>query len=399
MVIGEQPKEIEKSKELMPEGSPVIGLSEVKEPAYPQGLSEEEQQQLKERALSLVDQLVGSSGSREMELADSITSLGIQSQRRAGTELDLLKGRMGEILSQDGPGAQISRELVDLRVTLDQINPHQAGKTWIGGRLLGKIPFLGNTTLRTLEKIAIRYEPVSRQVSLIETRLRDGRAVLARDNMELRKLYEQVEEQQLPIRKNAYMAEVLLQQLSETLERTEDILRKERVRNVLHDLAMRVQDLRTMEEVHVQFFVSIEMTRKNNNRLGQSVERTLALGTNVVMVGLALQVALVRERDVMRATQRTREFLGDFILANAAAIKRHTEEIGDVYNSPVIALEKITQAHNDLIEAMDLADRLKQEGIDAARENIAKLSQLSAELTQRSQGLREGAMDAPSIEE
>jgi hypothetical protein len=47
---------------------------------------------------------------------------------------------------------------------------------------------------------------------------------------------------------------------------------------------------------------------------------------------------------------------------------------------------------------MDMADRLKQDGIDAARENISKLSQLSAELTQRSQGLREGAMDAPSIE-
>ena len=75
-----------------------------------------------------------------------------------------------------------------------------------------------------------------------------------------------------------------------------------------------------------------------------------------------------------------------------------TEEIGDVYNSSVIALEKIAQAHNDLIEAMDMADRLKQDGIDAARENISKLSQLSAELTQRSQGLREGAMDAPSIE-
>ena len=348
--------------------------------------------------MALVDQLAESSGSREMELADSITSLGIQSQRRAGTELDLLKGRIGDILSQDGPGAQISRELVELRVTLNQINPHRAGKAWISGRLLGKVSFLGSPTLRTLEKIAIRYEPVSRQVSLIETRLRDGRAVLARDNVELRKLYEQVEEQQLPIRKNAYMAEVVIQQLSETLERAEDIFKKERIRNMLHDLAMRVQDLRTMEEVHVQFFVSIEMTRQNNNRLGQSVERTLALGTNVVMVGLALQVALVRERDVMRATERTREFLGDLILANAAAIKRHTEEIGDVYNSPVIALEKITQAHNNLIEAMDLADRLKQEGIDAARENIAKLSQLSGELTQRSQGLREGPMDTPSIE-
>ena len=170
------------------------------------------------------------------------------------------------------------------------------------------------------------------------------------------------------------------------------------MRNVLHDVAMRVEGLRTMEEVHVQFFVSIEMTRQNNSRLGQSVERTLALGTNVVMIGLALQVALVRERAVMEANRGMREFLGNLIMANAETIKRHTVEIGDVYNSPVIAIEKIAQAHNDLIEAMDIADRLKQEGIDAAREGIARLSQMSAELEQRSQGLRERAVESQSIE-
>lgn len=288
--------------------------------------------------------------------------------------------------------------MVDVRITLDQINPHQAGKTGLAGRVVGKVPFFGAAARRTLQKIAIRYEPVSQQFAHIQNRLRDGRAVLASDNVELRKLYEQVEEQQLPIRKNVYMAELVMQQLGDTLERTEETLKKERIRNVLHDVAMRVQDLRTMEEVHIQFFVSIEMTRQNNHRLGQSVERTLALGTNIVMVGLALQVALDRERTVIRATQRTREFLGSLILANADAIKRHTEEIGDVYNSPVIAIEKITQAHNDLIEAMDIADRLKQEGIDSARENIAKLTQLSVDLEQRSHGLRKAAPETASIE-
>ena len=101
-----------------------------------------------------------------------------------------------------------------------------------------------------------------------------------------------------------------MNQLTELLDDTEDTLKVERVRNALHDVAMRVQDLRTMEEVHIQFFVSIEMTRQNNNRLGQSVERTLALGSNVVMVGLAIQSALTRQKRVMEATQRTREFLG-----------------------------------------------------------------------------------------
>ena len=125
----------------------------------------------------------------------------------------------------------------------------------------------------------------------------------------------------------------------------------------------------------------------------------MALGSNVVMVGLAIQSALTRQKRVMEATQRTREFLGNLIVANAASIKQHTQDIGDLYNNPVIAIDKITQAHNDLIEAMNEADRLKQEGIDAARVNIAKLSQLSADLQHRSQGLRDQrTSQAQSIE-
>jgi uncharacterized protein YaaN involved in tellurite resistance len=175
--------------------------------------------------------------------------------------------------------------------------------------------------------------------------------------------------------------------LTQLIENTPDAMKREKIRIALHDVSMRVQDLRTMEEVFVQYFVSIEMSRQNNNRLGQSVERTLTLATNVIVVGLAIQSALIRQKAIMEATNRTREFLGTLVAANAAAIKTHTKEIGDLYNNPVIAMDKINQAHHDLIEAMDIADRLRQEGIDIARDNIAKLSELSATLMQRAGNL------------
>ena len=89
-----------------------------------------------------------------------------------------------------------------------------------------------------------------------------------------------------------------------------------------------------MDEVYQQFFVGIDMTRQNNTRLGQAVERTLSVATNVVTVGLAIQAALVRERLVMEANARTREFIGDLIVANASAIRRHTEEIGECIATP-----------------------------------------------------------------
>jgi uncharacterized protein YaaN involved in tellurite resistance len=367
--------------EIIPEGAKPVEV--------PEGISEEEAQDIRERASVLINQLEEARGSKALALIDQVAAVGIQSQRRASAELDLLKTRMADLLAQNGSGAEISKDLVELRLVLNEINPHELSKPGFLRKFFGFLPFIDKlpSLLKILERIAIRYETVSRQVQIVETKLRDGRAMLRRDNIELRKLYEQVEVQQLPIRKSAYLGIHLMQQLSHLLTKIDDPLEQERIRNALHDVSMRVQDLRTMDEVHTQFFVSIEMTRQNNNRLAQSVDRTLNLASNMVMVGIAIQTALARQKKILEATQRTQEFLGNMIISNAAAIKRHTEEIGDVYNNPVVAVEKITQAHNDLIEAMEIADRLKQQGIEFARENIQKLSQLTADLQKRSHGL------------
>ena len=64
-----------------------------------------------------------------------------------------------------------------------------------------------------------------------------------------------------------------------------------------------------------------------------------------------------------------------------------------------MAIEKITHAHNDLIEAMEIANKLKQQGIEFAQENITKLGQLTADLQERSRGLLDqGETDLSAIE-
>jgi uncharacterized protein YaaN involved in tellurite resistance len=396
------------SGESQPKESPEIHQTtpeDIGGPKPPKGMSEEEAQKVRSQAVVLVKQLSEVSGSKELEILDNMANMGVQAQRNAAGYLDLLKARVGTYLSDAGPSREIANSLRDLRITLDQIDPNARPRT-IWDKLYNIFPFFGRANpVRILQKIALRYEPVSRQVTLIETRLRDGRTMLVRDNVELRKLYEQLEGQQPIVQRNTFLGEMLMQHLDQLLKRTPDPMKREKVREALHDVAMRVQDLRTMEEVNVQYFVSIEMSRQNNNRLGQAVERTLTLATNVITVGLAIQSSLIRQKSVMEATKRTREFLGTLVAANAAAIKTHTQEIGDLYINPVIAMDKITQAHHDLIEAMDIADRLRQEGIEVAKDNIAKLTQLSAELMARSGNLLQESKDqstpkeiGPSIE-
>ena len=375
---------------------------EVQEPVAPKALSDDEARTVRSQAAELVDRLEDAAGSKELELLDDITGVGLQAQRNAAGQLELLKTRIGTLLNEGGTSAEIADGLRDLRVTLSRINPHEMTQPGIGQRFFGVLPFVKgryDPVVRALSKIAIRYEPVSRQVAHIETSLRDGQTLVARDNVELRKLYEDVEAQQPPIQRNAYLGELLAQHLSQLLEQTVDPTKQDRIQGALHDVIRRVQDLRTMEEVHVQYFVSIEMSWQNNNRLGQAVERTLALAANVVTVGLAIQSALIRQKRVVEANARTREFLGDLVAANAGAIKQHTQEIGDLYNNPVVPMEKITQAHNDLIEALDVASRLRQEGIEAAQESIAELSRMSASLEQKVGGfLSKGESRPGSVE-
>lgn len=362
---------------------PVAGpAAEMNEPKPPSDLAPDELAAIQQQAHSLAMSLQQSSGSKEMELSDAVSSLGVRAQRQAGSELTLLRTRVGEMLTQKGTGSDIARDLVNLRVALLQIDPNELIKpNWLQ-RWFGFIPFIGHSTpaLKVLERISARYGTIASQVQVIETRLTEGRMMLARDNIELRQLYRRVEGQREPLEKNIYLGELLMRELTELLACTEDAFKRERLQNALHDVAMRVQDLRTMQEAHAQFFVSIEMTRQNNSRLAQSVERTVSVAGNVVTVGLVIQRALARQRDIGEATQKTQEFLGNLLVENAASIKQYTAEVGDIYNQPVIALDKITQAHRDLLEAIAAVDHLKEEGIVTARQNIARLAALSDEM-------------------
>lgn len=356
-------------------------------PAPPRSMSIDEVDDARRQAAELALGVRESRGSKQLAVLDEVTSVGMVSQRNAGRQLELVKTRLAVFLNEGGASKSVATDLIGLRVALDRINPNLE-RSGLFSRTIGALPFLRNSAMvRSLTKIALRYEPVSQQITVIESKLREGRSLLARDNVELRRLYEDVENQQEVIENQAFLGELLLHEFSRLTADITDPIERDRIQSAEHDVATRVQDLRIMQEVHVQYFVSIELTRQNNNRLGQAVDRTLSLATNVVTIGLAIQSALVRQRAVKEATERTREFLGEMITQNAAAIRQQTEEIGDLYNDPVIAMDKLAQAHNDLIASLDIASRLREQGISTSRKNIAELTVLTKELSERVDGL------------
>jgi uncharacterized protein YaaN involved in tellurite resistance len=342
---------------------------------------------LEQRAVELAEGL-RDRGSRQLATLDEIAGLGVRTQRNAGRQLELVTTRLAGLAGGSGSTKSLTDDLADLRVTLDRIDGG-AGRGVLG-RTAGRIPVLrSRMVMRTLTRVAVRHETVAKQVVVIEKRLTEGRNLLARDNVELRQLYEDVEAQGELVKRQVFLGELLLRHLDGMLATAEDPVERDRLLTAVQDVTTRLQDLRAMDEVHQQFFVSIELTRQNNSRLAQSVDRTVTLAANVVTVGLAIQSALARQRSVVDATERTRQFLGDVLVRNAAAIRRQTDEIGDLATQPAVALDKLARAHDDLLAAIDAAERLRDDGIAAARRNIVELARLSDDLAGHVHGLED----------
>jgi uncharacterized protein YaaN involved in tellurite resistance len=353
-------------------------------PQPPKALPPEALNELQTKALTVSGDF--ETKSQDREFMNSLMNLGSEAQQNASRKLDLLKSKVGTLLSDlDGEGAKIPKDLVELRMMLDKINPHKIEKRGFFSKLLGKVPGVGDR----LKEIAIRYESVQTQIDLIVNNIREGRDTLIRDNISLEQLYDDVKAQQLAVQKNAYLGELIIAELEKRVAATTDPALKQKLEMALHAIAMRVQDLRTMEQVNMQFFVSIDLTTNNNHLLAQAVDRTLTVTTNVITVGLAIAAALANQKRTMEATKATQEYAGNILASNAAAIRQQTADIAQMYNNPVLALEKVQKSYDDLMAAMDEVEKVKRQGIDTAKQGMARLSDMSGKLAQRA-GLSTG---------
>ncbi len=355
------------------------------QPKLPATVPDAEENELRERARQLMAQL--DSQPQDRQLARSLGALGSEAQQQAGHEIDLLKTKVGTLLNDlDGPGSQIPKGLMALRKTMDKVNPHVLASQPRGlfSKLLRRTPLIGDV----LADIAVKYESVQTQIDQIVDGLRAGKDQLLQDSLELDRLYQQVQNAQVELQKAAFLGELLWQGLEEPLKSASDAAERQRLETLIHRVAMRVQDLRTMEQVNTQFFVSIDMTIQNNDHLSDAISRTVTVTRSLLTVGLAIQAALANQKKIMQAVQATQDYTADMLAANAASIKQQTAEIGDMYKNPVLALDKVKQAYDDLMGAMDQMDEIRRAGTESARSGIAQLDQMTAELAPRAEGLR-----------
>jgi len=376
----------------------LVPVTETKTVAKPDGLSDKQVEQMNAQADKVVTALVKAKGSEAITIEDQITNVGIQDQKAVSSGIALLQERMGNVFYSDkktNATESLSKDIVQLQGVLSKINPKDIEKE-AKYKIIKYIPFLGNWIVNVLKTSSERRLTLQEFVDHLEDSLKSGETMLRQDNAQLKVMFQEIEKKSDLIALDAYLAQILMDKLTKAVAETTDEKKKNSLNKVLFKVATRAQDLKAMENIHEQFYTSIEMTRDNNDMLISTVQRMLSMGMNVVYVAFAIHSALSRQANVLEAQKGTREFLGNMIVNNATMINNHVKEIGDLYKEPIVAMDKLGKAIEQLEQAIDATNKLKAEGIERARENIYKITIMTDELKNKSGQLP--STDIQSIE-
>jgi uncharacterized protein YaaN involved in tellurite resistance len=363
----------------------------------PRGLAIPEATKLEEVASQNAASIVANPA--DQALIESLCNIGRSAQSSAAGEMDMLKVRVGDMLKNaGGDDSGIVRGLTDMRLRLREIDPFIASEIKWYQRAFSWFPGY-NPMMEALLQIGARWETVQDQIHGIEGSLHKGQEALSKDVNELRNLQGRVLQRQKEVQANAYLAEILCSKIEDAIKSiVSDPVKTKKLQEVLYDVQLRVQALRKMEVVNEQFLAEIELTIKDNDKLIKSVDNTLQVVPNVLMVALSIQATLQRQRKIASATKALDEYASKVVVQTAEAVGKSGEEIDAIYGNSVIVMEQLMVAQRTLIEAMDKQDQNRVAAIESGKKIISQLESSSTELRERREGKSTTAVAVNSLE-
>jgi len=353
-----------------------------KESKTPKWASEVQVQEMKAKSLAVIDKIKETNGPALMRIIDDI---GSSSHKRMVRANDSMTGNVSSLLKGLDGQSPAGEKLLELRSVMDELNPHALHKKWWFSWMPGAIK------RKAISKFINKYEPMQSNVNAIFNGLRAGKDTLLETNLELEQQYYEIEAAQREIQSDIHVTELVMAQADDMLSQIDDSdpQEKQKISQILNKAARRVRDLRTMEQAAVQFFVSIDQTIATNEPLSEQIDSALVVGPMVMNNALRIQSALAKQKTIQKAVSSMQEGLGDLMAQNASAVNQAADEIGELYNNPVIALEKMEEGFDQLMQAVDKANATMAESTIKARESSARLAEMTSALNPTAEALKE----------
>ncbi|HEV3097052.1 MAG TPA: toxic anion resistance protein [Candidatus Dormibacteraeota bacterium] len=295
---------------------------------------------------------------------------------------------------ESGPfskGATVSKSLVDLRHTVEDLDPSQQGLL-SPKHLFGLIPF-GNR----LRDYFARYQSAQGHLNAIIQALYHGQDELRQDNAAIEQEKVNVWDIKGKLEQYIYLAgkldaalEAQIDQIGQTDPERAKALRED----VLFYVRQKRQDLLTQLAVNAQGYLALELVRKNNLELIKGVDRATTTTVSALRTAVIVAQALTNQKLVLSQITALNTTTGNMIEATSQMLKDQSGQIHEQAASATISVEKLQAAFANIYATMDMIDAYKLQALDSMQKTIDALT----EEVNKSQSYLQRARNAPATE-
>jgi len=266
----------------------------------------------------------------------------------------------------------VGTNLVELRRTVESLDPAKSGKLSPGKKLFGLIPF-GNS----MQKYFDGYTSAQGHINAILDKLASGKDELLMDNaaidVERQKLWEAMGNLEQMIHISQKLDE-RLEEVAHDLDISDPAKAKAIRESALFYTRQRTQDLLTQMAVTVQGYLALDLVKKNNVELVKGVDRASTTTVAALRTAVTVAQALVGQRLVLQQITALNTTTANIIDSTSTLLKEQTGLIHEQAAASTIPIETLQRAFQNIYDTMDSIDTFKIKALDSMKQTVTTLS-------------------------
>ena len=338
-------------------------------------IQDAELEELNKEADLYVQKLNSEQNTDLSKVLSQLGDLGDKEQQAAGQTLSALKRPVTAMMN--GKNEEIPNTLLELRKVVSELDPNSlkaSGMKKIMFKVFKKNP---------LETYVHKYQSIDKQIEEIIRSLLIGRDNLQEDTVGLEMLKEQSHDKIHALDKQVYLGKKLagmLEAEKQNPERQRDI---PLINDALEKILVRTRNMQQAKSVLLQSIASVDIIKKNNEKLTEAIRNAITMTQNVVTVSAAIQLALTNQRKTIDAVNATNEAIESMVLSNSQALKQNTEETTKLLENPAISMDKLRESFQNVFAAIEASEKSSERIIESSKKFVIELDTFNDEMKQK----------------
>lgn len=267
----------------------------------------------------------------------------------------------------------VSRSLLDLRHTVEDLDPANQGDMFSPRKLLGILPFGAGDRIRDYFD---KYRSSQTHLNKIIESLYSGQDELRRDNAAIVGEQQRLWEVNGRLRQYIYMGQQLDAKLVEriaTIESTDPERAIALKQDLLFYVRQKVQDLLTQLAVGVQGYLALDLIRKNNLELIKGVDRATTTTVSALRTAVIVAQALADQKLVLDQITALNTTTENLIVSTSQMLRDQSGRVHEQAVSATVGIEKLQAAFANIYATMDEIDTFKLKALDNMATTVTAL--------------------------